>query len=480
MSSNPIDLAARPPTVADRQARTPDPRTDDQWPVTARIDGHAKRPGWLKRILPRTLFGRSVVILVTPLIVVQAVATSVFYDRLVDTLMRRLSGSVAGEIELVIETRHLLPRDGDQAIYLAFANTATDLGLAFRRGAALSDTPRPPTGTLVEEQLKAALIDRLNRPFQIDERSQSRDVKVAVALPDGVLDVTIPRKRLFLSPTYIFLMWMFGTAIFMTALATWFMRNQVKSLRRLAIAADAFGKGQDVPNFKPEGAAEVRQTAAAFLVMRERIQRQISQRTEMLAGVSHDLRTPLTRMKLELELLGEQIEVAELKSDVAEMQQMVEGYLDFARGADAESPRETDLIELVEDAVANARRDGTQVSLSGPNELPFAVRPDGLRRCLMNLIGNAGRYGGHVWVAVLDRRNGVAVIIDDDGPGIPEAMREAVFRPFFRLERSRNLQTGGVGLGLTIARDIVRSHGGELILETSPQGGLRAHLRLPR
>jgi two-component system osmolarity sensor histidine kinase EnvZ len=463
MSSNPIDLAAAPPA-----------------PRASATAAQAEQRGWLRRFLPRSLFVRSLLISLTPLVVVQAVATWFFYDRLVDTMMRRLSASVAGEITLVIETRHLLPREGDQALFLAFANTATDLGLAFRPGAALRDTQPPPTGTLVEEQLKVALAERVGRPFQIDERARQRDVLVGIALPDGVLDVTVPRKRLFLSPTYIFLIWMIGTAVLMTVPATLLIRNQVKSLRRLANAAEAFGKGQDVPNFRPEGAAEVRQAAAAFLVMRERIQRQISQRTEMLAGVSHDLRTPLTRMKLELELLGEEIEVAELKSDVAEMQQMVEGYLDFARGADSEVPRMTDMIELLEDAVANARRDGIQISLIGPTELPFPVRRDGLRRCLMNLIGNAGRYGGHVWVTALVDRNSVDVMIDDDGQGIPAALRDAVFRPFFRLERSRNLATGGVGLGLTVARDIAHSHGGELTLETSPQGGLRAHIRLPR
>jgi two-component system osmolarity sensor histidine kinase EnvZ len=264
------------------------------------------------------------------------------------------------------------------------------------------------------------------------------------------------------------------------ALATRFLRNQVRSLRRLANAAEAFGKGRDVPHFKPEGAIEVRQAAAAFLIMRERIQRQISQRTEMLAGVSHDLRTPLTRMKLELELLGDAEEAQGLRADVAEMQQMLEGYLAFARGEGNEQPAVADLMEFLGDVVATARRDGTEISLIGPSELHLPIRRDAFRRCVMNLVGNASRYGGHVWVTVMPTRGGVEVMIDDDGPGIPEALREAVFRPFYRLESSRNLETGGVGLGLTIARDIMLSHGGDLRLETSPQGGLRAHLILPR
>jgi two-component system osmolarity sensor histidine kinase EnvZ len=258
------------------------------------------------------------------------------------------------------------------------------------------------------------------------------------------------------------------------------MRNQVRSLRRLAAAAEAFGKGRDMPHFRPEGAIEVRQAAAAFLVMRERIQRQITQRTEMLAGVSHDLRTPLTRMKLELELLGDSEDVVGLKADIVEMEQMIEGYLSFARGEGNEAPLVTDIVASLEDAVATARRDGSRISLAAPAELHIPVRRDAFRRCIMNLIGNAVRYGGGVWVSLEPKRRSVEILVDDDGPGIPEAMRETVFRPFHRLESSRNMETGGVGLGLTIARDIMRGHGGDLVLEASPHGGLRARMILPR
>jgi two-component system osmolarity sensor histidine kinase EnvZ len=278
----------------------------------------------------------------------------------------------------------------------------------------------------------------------------------------------------------IFMSWMVTTALITCAVATLFLKNQIRSLRRLAVAAEAFGKGRDMPDFKPEGAAEVRQAAAAFLLMRERIRRQISQRTEMLAGVSHDLRTPLTRMKLELELLGDGEEVQGLRADLLEMQQMIEGYLAFARGEGDEQPAVGDLVELIADVVAAARRGGAEVALSAPDELHVAFRRDALRRCVMNLIANAARYGSHVWVTVVAGRLAVDVMVDDDGPGIPEAQREAVFRPFFRLEMSRNRATGGVGLGLTIARDIMHNHGGDLTLETAPTGGLRARLHLPR
>jgi two-component system, OmpR family, osmolarity sensor histidine kinase EnvZ len=272
---------------------------------------------------------------------------------------------------------------------------------------------------------------------------------------------------------------MAGSSLLLFGVATLFMRNQVKSLSRLATAAESFGKGRDVPNFRLAGATEVRRVGAAFLVMRERIQRQISQRTEMLAGVSHDLRTPLTRMKLALEFMGEDAAIDELKSDVVQMQGMVQGYLDFARGEGGEAPREVDLPMLLEDVVANARRDGAPVTIAAPEAFAISLRPDAMKRCIANLVANARRYGSHVWVAAMPVKDGIDILVDDDGPGIPVHRRNDVFRPFFRLDPARSPHTGSVGLGLTIARDVALSHGGDITLEESPQGGLRVRVHLP-
>jgi two-component system osmolarity sensor histidine kinase EnvZ len=273
---------------------------------------------------------------------------------------------------------------------------------------------------------------------------------------------------------------MVGSSLVLLAIATVFLRNQVKSMRRLAVAAEAFGKGRPVSFTKAEGALEVRQAAAAFIRMRERIERQIRQRTEMLAGVSHDLRTPLTRMKLALALLGENSAAAELKSDVAEMERLVNLYLDFVRGEGTETTVKTDIALLVEDVAAATQRQGTPLSLERMDELVLLVRPNALRRCLTNLIANARQYGRHVWLSSVPVEDGIDILIDDDGPGIPAAERERVFQPFIRLDSSRNPSTGGVGLGLTIARDVARSHGGDVRLEISPHGGLRARVHLPR
>jgi two-component system osmolarity sensor histidine kinase EnvZ len=317
-------------------------------------------------------------------------------------------------------------------------------------------------------------------PFRTDELSCDRCVLTAIQLGAGVLTVNIPRGRLYTPTTYIFFLWMVGSSVVLLAIATIFLRNQVKSLRRLAAAAEEFGKGRPVSFIKAEGALEVRQAAMAFIRMRERIERQIRQRTEMLAGVSHDLRTPLTRMRLELELLGDDTAAAELKSDVAEMERLVHLYLDFARGEGTETTVDTDIAELIEDVAAVARREGTPLSLERLDELVLPVRPNALRRCLGNLIANARRYGRHVWLTSVPVEDGLDILIDDDGPGIPATERERVFQPFIRLDASRNPSTGGIGLGLTIARDVARGHGGDVRLETSPHGGLRARVHLPR
>ncbi|MGH7098172.1 MAG: ATP-binding protein, partial [Stellaceae bacterium] len=358
-------------------------------------------------------------------------------------------------------------------------SAVSDLALVLTRGARLPPPP-PRSGTLIGEQLRETMQGRLALPFEIDAPSDFAAVRILVQLPQGVLAVRVPSKRLFSPTTYIFVMWMVGSSLVLLAVAIVFLRNQVKSLRRLAAAADAFGKGRPGPPLRVEGAIEVRQAAVAFLRMRARLERQIRQRTQMLAGVSHDLRTPLTRMKLALAFLGEDAAVAELRSDVAEMEHMIDGYLDFVRGGGDEAPVETDVALLLEDVAATARRAGTSLALAVPPECVMALRPNALKRCLANLIGNARRHGSRVWLGGVAVADGIDILVDDDGPGIAPADRERVFRPFVRLDISRNPATGGVGLGLTIARDVARGHGGDLRLEDSPQGGLRARVHLPR
>jgi two-component system osmolarity sensor histidine kinase EnvZ len=434
---------------------------------------------WFKRVLPRSLYGRSLLIIILPMVLAQLIATWFFYDRHWETVSRRLSTGVAGDIAMTLDTMRFVPTDAQRLRLFQRAADATELFYGFRPGEVLPAGMRPVSGGRIAEALAAAISERVHRPFQIDADFDPRDVLISIELPEGVLQVAAPRKRLFTPTAYIFVLWMAGSSMVLLAVASLFMRNQVRSLRRLAAAAEAFGKGRDVSHFKLEGATEVRQAAAAFLAMRDRLQRQITQRTEMLAGVSHDLRTPLTRMRLALEFMGGDPAVEDIKSDVMVMQRMVQGYLDFARGEGSELPRDTDLTMLIEEIVAAMRRQGAHISMALPEEFEMPLRPDAMRRCLGNLLNNALRHGSHIWVTALPGGGAVDLLVDDDGPGIPPAQRENVFRPFFRLDASRNPSTGGIGLGLTIARDLARSHGGELTLEDSPQGGLRVRLHLP-
>ncbi len=443
------------------------------------IDAEVPPNLWFKRLLPRTLLGRSLLIILAPLVLLQVVSTWIFYDRHYDTITKRLVQGVAGDIAAVIliMDRNPTPLERDQAFRLA--ERAMWLEISFSHDTQLTEVSDELEGSHLERKLARALKERFTYPFHIDTRSFDERVEVLVQRHNGVLRVLVSDERLFSSTTYIFIMWMVGTSIVLFGVAVIFMRNQVRPIRRLAQAAELFGKGRDVADFKPEGATEVRQASTAFLRMRNRIQRQIQQRTEMLAGVSHDLRTPLTRMKLQLAMLGDGPEAQSLQSDVSEMEHMVEGYLAFARGEGAEQQQQTDVAAFLNEVVQQMRRDGSKIGLHAEGPLDLPLQREAIRRCLTNLIANAKRHGTEVLVSAGQRGNVVEITIDDNGPGIPAEQRDQVFRPFYRTDRSRNPATGGTGLGLTIALDVVRNHGGELTLEDAPGGGLRARIALP-
>lgn len=433
--------------------------------------------GLLKRLLPRTLLGRSLLIIVSPLILVQIISAWVFFERHWDTVAVRLARGLAGDISATIELMREDPTPEGRRAAFRFAAYHYGITVDFKVGEILKNAPEPDSGQL-ERVLREALVDRMQRPIHIDDTPE-RDVRLNIQLPDGVLEIIAPKKRLFTSTTYLFVAMMVGSSLILFGVAMMFMRNQVRPIRRLAAAADALGKGREVPSFRIQGATEVRQAAAAFNLMRNRLQRQVSQRTEMLAGVSHDLRTPLTRMKLQIAMMDDVAGVSELRDDVREMERMVEGYLAFARGEGAELPARINLRDLLDEVVGAARRQGSDIVLACEGALTIAVRKEALRRCFSNIVGNAARHGKHIEIAARRTPDMVEITIDDDGPGIAADQRENVFRPFLRLDESRNAETGGVGLGLTIARDVVHSHGGEIFLEDSPLGGLRARIRLP-
>jgi two-component system osmolarity sensor histidine kinase EnvZ len=430
----------------------------------------------VKKVLPRSLLGRSLLIMLIPLVVVQAIALQIYYGSHLEIVSRRFASAIAGEIATTIDTIQRHPEDREWALGAAWERL--ELSMTFTPGAVLVNPIDPTADRIVTSSLASAMNERVLRPYLLDWNVDDRSVLIRVQLRDGVLDVLAPRKRLFAGTIYLFVLWLVGSSMLMFGLAALFMRNQVKALRRLAAAAEAFGIGRDQGAIKPEGAAEVRQAAAAFNRMQERIRRFLQQRTEMLAGVSHDLRTPLTRLRLAVALLESRPELAadaaDMTADIAEMDRMIEGYLAFARGEGTEQARPTNLGQVLEDVANNARRAGSDVALDPPRDLVVLLRPDSIRRAITNLVDNARRHARHITLAAqaLNTRN-IEVTVDDDGPGIPPDRREAVFRPF------ATGAAGGTGLGLTIARDIVRAHGGEITLETSPLGGLRARMVLP-
>ena len=433
----------------------------------------------IKNFLPKSLLGRALLIIVMPLIILQLVSATIFYETHWAKVSRKLAYGLVGDIATLVELLRLDNTDRSLKSIQALASQNMGLSVRLKKNQILSKVAEAEQNWNIEDSFVKVLRSSLQRPFNIKESTIEKHILVNIQLSEGVLQVEFARKRLFSSTTYVFVLWMVGTSMILFGLATIFMRNQVKPIRRLAIAAEDFGKGRDTPNFKPEGAIEVRQASSAFISMRDRIKRQVSRRTEMLAGVSHDLRTPITRMKLQLELLKENKNTGELARDLSEMEHMLEGYLAFARGEGEELPKEVDVVKLVKQVIEDVKKNCANISLSSEKRVLISLRPNLFRRCIANLIENADRYASAVSVQLTVEVGFVKILIDDNGPGISEELRDQVFRPFFRLDDSRNLDTGGVGLGLAIARDAIISHGGEIELQDSPTGGLRVMLKLP-
>lgn len=433
----------------------------------------------LKRFAPRGLLGRSLLLILGPLLIVQAVALTAFYGGHLDVISRRLATSLAGEIGMVAQLLSHAPEEA-HGIIMRETTWRLGLGIAYEPRAQLGAIPaRPPWSPLLplETDLAEALTRLVGLPFDADWRSDPQNIVVRVQLDGGVLSIEAPRKRLFSATLYLFVIWLVGSAGLLAFIAVLFMRNQVRAIRRLAAAAEDFGQGRDVGPIKPEGAIEVRQAAIAFNQMQENIRRFVAQRTEMLAGISHDMRTPLTRMRLTLAMLprdgSSEADVEALVHDAEEMERLVETYLAFARGEGLEAAREHDLVPLLEDICAAARRSGGDVTLQAPATLRLRLRENALRRALGNLLDNARRHASEVRLGAALRGAWAEITVDDNGPGIPAAAREAAFKPF------ASGSATGTGLGLAIARDAVRRHGGEITLEQSPLGGLRARVRLP-
>ncbi len=430
---------------------------------------------WIKRFLPKSLFGRSLLILVVPTILIQVLMAYVFYDRHWQSVTRYMSSALAGETAyLVGQLRDAPAKQKSQVVHDFEAATRLDVTLM----AESAFDPRLATGEFATYQ--AFLRQKIREPFTVRRIAGADTIDVRIRLAGQVLNIQTTAKRLESPTTNIFLLWMVGSSGLFLMIAIFFLRNQLRPISRLAQAADSFGRGIDMPDFRPQGATEVRMAARAFITMRERIKRQIRTRTDMLSGISHDLRTPLTRIKLQLAMIGDGDVARELGDDVQQMEYMITEYLDFARGEGGEDAVPVALQGLLADVVADYVRAGHPVSYVPCEPLELELRPMAFRRVLTNVLDNALRYGKCAQMTYMGDAGAVRIVVDDEGKGIPEDMREEVFRAFTRLDTSRNSKTGGVGLGLTIARDIVQAHGGSIVLAESPQRGLRVIITLPR
>jgi two-component system osmolarity sensor histidine kinase EnvZ len=435
---------------------------------------------WSDKHSPQTLFARALLIIVVPMLLLQALSAWWFYSQRGDNVTNRLAILLVRDLRLLISLRSDFPDDEHRDWILRRSAQDLLLFVSFRKGI-VRPFKEPEYFDIVAREVQGALNADLKRPFFLDNNIGGGQLLIEIQLSDGdVMDVLVPHVRLTFGSSFAYVLAQLGLALVLFGLAIWFMRRELVPIEHLGVAADALGKGRDVPDFAFSGGTrEVRNAATAFHTMRIRLRRSIQQRTEMLAGVSHDLRTPLTRMKLSLALLPDSPEVRELSDDVDDMQRMIEGYLAFARGEGDEDPVMSDLSEILEDVAAGARHGAASIEISWKGDMNVELRPIAIKRCLTNIVYNAQRYASEIRIEAVRGRTSVEITVDDNGPGIPPEKYEDVFRPFLRLDQSRNAATGGVGLGLSIARDVARSHGGDVTLAVSPPGGLRVIVRIP-
>lgn len=451
-------------------------KDQDRAPATA----WKRASRWMRRQLPTGLFARSLLIIILPILILQTVLAFVFMERHWQTVTQRLSAAVTQEIAAIIELIDTYPDDPTYADLGRIVKNTLGITISVDPGGKLP-APRPkPFFSILDQALSEEITERIRRPFWIDTVGDSRLMEIRIQLDGKVLRLFTSRNRAYASNSHIFLVWMVGTSLVLVIISTLFLRGQIRPILSLARAAESFGKGQKMAEaFSPRGADEVRRAGLAFILMRERIERQMEQRTAMLTGVSHDLRTILTRFKLQLALAGDNPELDSLNKDVDDMQSMLEGYMAFARGEAEEDLGDLNLGELLEAIAADFDLHGKVMNSRLEGDEIVRVRPNAFSRLVGNLASNSRRYATRLDIEARHTPKWLVMTFDDDGPGIPEEARDEVFKPFFRLDEARNLDASGTGLGLAIARDVARSHGGNVTLGDSPLGGLRATLRIP-
>lgn len=430
----------------------------------------------LKQLIPSSLFSRFFLILFLPTIIAQAFAIYMFYQRHWSNVSDHLAESVVGEVQVISSLINNNFHYEDQLFNLMRKSLNIEINFIKNEGKFIEIEPKEGL-----KSLHYKLQNTISNKFNVDYiTTRKSSIRVDVASDKYIISIIFPRKRISTSTTYIFVMWMTGTASLLLILSLIFMNNQIKTISVLADAVEKFGKGQPVGEFRLQGAKEVRKAAYAFLQMKSRIERQINKRTQMLAGISHDLRTPLTRMKLQLTFLPESEDLTALQEDIREMEKMIQSYLDFARGEGQEKSESVDIKQYIEQIILSFAQHQKDIKLNINKQGNIIIRKDAMKRAISNIIDNAIRYTkSKIIIEILHQSKYTLIKINDDGPGIEEEQKSKVFRAFYRIDNARNIESGNVGLGLSVAKDIVNAHGGEITLEDSELGGLSVIISIP-
>ena len=431
----------------------------------------------LKKISPNGLYTRSLIIIIAPIVVLQAILTFVFLERHWQLVTKKLSSSVVSEIGMIIK----MQESTELETITSYAKEFYDMSINLYTNQEISKDNNIPR-TIVERTLVKEIEERLGTETWVKDFPQEKKVIIKIPINSNVIEFLIPRRNVYATNSHIFLVWMVISSILILSIAILFLRQQIKPIEKLAKAAESFGMGRKIKNFKPSGASEVRKAADAYIKMQERIEKFIEQRTLMLAGVSHDLRTPLTRIRLQLEMLSKNKESEELLKDVDEMQYMLETYLDFSQTVSSEENSIVNINEMIEEITETSKEKNKSIIFksSSENHINHKCKYIALKRCIINLVNNAKAYGDEIIISLSETNNNINIYIEDDGPGINEKDYEKALKPFQRLDSSRNQNIAGSGLGLSISQDIIKTLNGNLSLSKSIIGGLKVEIQLPK
>ena len=427
-----------------------------------------------KKIIPSTLIGRSIIIIFVPIIILVLLTSLVFYQTSWNIISKRLAESVVADINVLVK----LIDDDFQNYARNIAKKDFKMEINIRKDESINPLSKKISRGILSRRLDQSLTN-LDKPFSYDLTNLERGAIIKIQLDNELLIINVDKDRLYSETAFVFLLWMIFASLILLFMSYFLMSKQLKPLKRLAIIAETFGRGLDAPELKSVGAHEIRQTSQAFNQMRTRIKRFLKQRTDMLAGVSHDLRTPLTRMKLQVSLMKDKKAQAELEIDIKEMTAMLDSYVSFVKTESPETIENININELIKECIKNLNEDNYTIKLDEKNIVQTSGRPIQLKRAFQNIIDNSKRYGDKIEIKIFLDESGCNIDINDNGEGIPKEKYEDVFKPFYTLDPSRNKLKGESGLGLTITRDIIRSHGGEIKLDKSELGGLKLSVLLP-